>query len=87
MPKQKSLAKTNPRFTYRTPQEDKANIEGRIKELVEKANSQECEHYHINQNTIFLEIIYRGLDYLERIDINPSHDEGYYQIEFKEKKK
>ena len=80
-------ASTNPRFCYRTPKRDKDNIEGRIKELVKQINTQDCgEYYHINQNTMFLEIIYRGLDYLERQDLTPEHDEGYYQIEFKEKK-
>ena len=86
MSKQKSLASTNPRFAYRSPKEDKANIEGRIKTLLDKINDQEEDYYHINQNTIFLEIIYRGLDYLESIPLSPEHDEGYYQIEFKEKK-
>ena len=77
-----TLAKTNPRFSYRTPKKDKENIEGRIKLLLEKINRNKG-YFHITQNTIFLEAVYRGLEYLEKSKLTP--EDAYFQIEFLEK--
>jgi len=89
MAKQKTLATTNPRYSYRTPKEEKAQVEKQIKALVAKVNSQKDQDgedfYHIDQNTVFLEAVYRGLQYLERANLTPDHDEGYFQIKFTEK--
>jgi len=87
MSKQKTLAATNPRYSYRTPKEEKAQVEKQIKALVERANNQAngVKYYHIDQNTVFLEAVYRGLQYLERANLTPEHDEGFFQMEFVEK--
>ena len=88
MAKVKTLAKSNPRYSYRTPKEEKDQVEKQIKALVEKINSQECgEYYRIDQNTVFLEAVYRGLEYLESAELTPEHDEGYFQIQFIERKR
>ena len=86
--KEDTPAKTRPRFSYRTPKEHKNHVEERIKELVEKLNSQESgDYYHIDQNTVFLEAVYRGLDYLNSTDLSPDNDEGWYWVEFNKKEK
>ena len=87
MAKKKSLASTNPRYSYRTEKSEKDQVELQIKELMARVNAKVDNFYHIDQNTIFLEAVYRGLQYLERIEDFPDHanDEGYFQIEFVER--
>lgn len=82
----KPRAKDEPRFSYRIAREHKANIDDRIRALAKKINKS-GEYQVISQNAIFLEIVYRGLDYLERIDLTPDHDEGWYEVEFNPKKR
>ena len=80
---EKTIATTNPRFSYRTPKKDKEVIESRIKLILDKLNKNNKEYYTHNQYEVFLEAIYRGLEYLEKSKLTP--EDAYYQIEFKER--
>lgn len=81
---EKTIAKTNPRFSYRVPKKDKENIEGRIKQILSKLNKNDDEYLKITQNEIFLEAIYRGLVELEKSKLSPN--DAYYEIEFEVRK-
>jgi len=90
MSKKKSItpAKTDPRYSYRTPKAEKEQVEKQIEALVAKINKKNGkEYYKVNKNTVFLEAVYRGLEYLERADLTPQHDEGYFQIRFVKRNK
>lgn len=80
---EKTIAVTNPRFSYRVPKKDKDNIEGRIKQILSKLNKND-EYFKITQNELFLEAIYRGLVELEKSKLSPN--DAYYEIEFEERK-
>jgi len=81
--KKPSPATTHPRFSYRTELAYKNDIDQRIKKLLAKSKkfSWDEEGYKTpNQNMIFLEIIYRGLDALEEMELSPDNPDGYYKL-------
>ena len=80
---EKADPKKFPRFGYRTPKEDKVNIDGRMELLFAKANLTEDEYYHITKNDLFIEVVYRGLEYLENSKLDKEQE--YFQIEFKDR--
>ena len=77
----KPQAKDRPRFKHRMDREHYDITTERLNKIQKKLQ-QSGEYKKIKLESIFNEAIYRGLEYLESIDLIPEHDEGWFEIRF-----